>query len=59
MVTDRALIVAALRKKASRTVTHVFVSHHHPDHTVNIALFPNAEVVDGRCTNEFIPLSFV
>ena len=27
-------------------VTHVFLSHHHPDHTVNIALFPNAEVVD-------------
>ena len=24
----------------------VLVSHHHPDHTVNIALFPNAEVVD-------------
>ena len=22
------------------------VSHHHPDHTINIALFPNAEVVD-------------
>jgi len=27
-------------------VTHVFLSHHHPDHTLNIALFPNAEVVD-------------
>ena len=27
-------------------VTHVFLSHHHPDHTVNVALFPNAEVVD-------------
>jgi glyoxylase-like metal-dependent hydrolase (beta-lactamase superfamily II) len=27
-------------------VTHIFLSHHHPDHTVNIALFPNAEVVD-------------
>ena len=27
-------------------VTHVFLSHHHPDHTINIALFPNAEVVD-------------
>ena len=27
-------------------MTHVFLSHHHPDHTVNIALFPNAEVVD-------------
>jgi glyoxylase-like metal-dependent hydrolase (beta-lactamase superfamily II) len=27
-------------------VTHVFLSHHHPDHTLNVALFPNAEVVD-------------
>ena len=27
-------------------VTHVFFSHHHPDHTVNAALFPNAEIVD-------------
>ncbi len=27
-------------------VTHVFLTHHHPDHTINVALFPNAEVVD-------------
>lgn len=27
-------------------VTHVFISHHHPDHTINAALFPNATVVD-------------
>ena len=27
-------------------VTHVFVSHHHPDHTVRIGMFPNATVVD-------------
>lgn len=27
-------------------VTHVFISHHHPDHTVRVGLFPNAEVVD-------------
>src|SRR5512146_2651701 len=31
---------------APEAVSHVFLSHHHPDHTVNIALFPNAEVVD-------------
>ena len=31
---------------APDAVTHVFISHHHPDHTVNIALFPNAEVID-------------
>lgn len=28
------------------TVTHVFVSHHHPDHTIRIGMFPNATVVD-------------
>ena len=27
-------------------VTHVFLSHHHPDHTLNAGLFPNAWVVD-------------
>lgn len=29
-----------------RDVTHVFLSHHHPDHTINAALFPKATVVD-------------
>ena|ERR1700675_4230932 len=48
MVANRSRILdplAALDVSAD-TVTHVFLSHHHPDHTVNIALFPNAEVVD-------------
>ncbi len=27
-------------------VTDVVISHHHPDHTINIALFPNAAVHD-------------
>jgi len=48
MVADRALILGPLAELGVRPedVTHVFLSHHHPDHTVNIALFPNAEVVD-------------
>ena len=48
MVARRSLIVDPLRGLgvAPEAVTHVFLSHHHPDHTVNIALFPNAEVVD-------------
>lgn len=48
MVSDRRLILDALKRQgvSPEQVTHVFVSHHHPDHTVNIALFPNAEVVD-------------
>ena len=31
---------------APEAVSHVFLSHHHPDHTLNAALFLNAEVVD-------------
>lgn len=31
---------------AADEVTHVFLSHHHPDHTMNVALFPNADVID-------------
>ncbi len=48
MVARRSLILDPLAALGVRpeAVTHVFLSHHHPDHTVNIALFPNAEVVD-------------
>ena len=48
MVARRALILDPLRELGvePEAVTHVFLSHHHPDHTVNIALFQNAEVVD-------------
>jgi glyoxylase-like metal-dependent hydrolase (beta-lactamase superfamily II) len=48
MVARRSLILDPLGVLgvAPEAVTHVFLSHHHPDHTVNVALFPNAEVVD-------------
>ena len=48
MVKSRSLITDPLEALgvAPEAVTHVFLSHHHPDHTINIALFPNAEVVD-------------
>ncbi len=48
MVASRSLILDPLAALdvAPESVTHVFLSHHHPDHTINIALFPNAEVVD-------------
>jgi glyoxylase-like metal-dependent hydrolase (beta-lactamase superfamily II) len=48
MVADRGLILDPLRALGvePEAVTHVFLSHHHPDHTINIALFRNAEVVD-------------
>jgi glyoxylase-like metal-dependent hydrolase (beta-lactamase superfamily II) len=42
----RILDPLAARGIAPEAVTHVFLSHHHPDHTMNVALFPNAEVVD-------------
>jgi len=48
MVARRSLILDPLTALgvAPEAVTHVFLSHHHPDHTINVALFPNAEVVD-------------
>jgi glyoxylase-like metal-dependent hydrolase (beta-lactamase superfamily II) len=48
MVADRSRILGPLAelRVAPEDVTHVFLSHHHPDHTMNIALFANAEVVD-------------
>ena len=48
MVASRSRILDPLAKLGvdSDEVTHVFLSHHHPDHTMNVALFPNAEVVD-------------
>jgi glyoxylase-like metal-dependent hydrolase (beta-lactamase superfamily II) len=48
MVADTELILAPLRDLGLHPadVTHVVITHHHPDHTVNIGLFVNAEVVD-------------
>ncbi len=48
MVSSRAGLLAALaaRGVAPEAVTDVVFSHHHPDHTVNAALFPAARVHD-------------
>lgn len=48
LVAHRSRILDPLRDLgvAPEDVTHVFVSHHHLDHTLNIALFANAWVID-------------
>jgi glyoxylase-like metal-dependent hydrolase (beta-lactamase superfamily II) len=50
MVRSRSLILGPIERLGLTPddVTHVFVSHHHLDHTVNIALFLQAELVDYR-----------
>jgi glyoxylase-like metal-dependent hydrolase (beta-lactamase superfamily II) len=48
MVRDRELILGPLRAHGvtPEQVTDVVFSHHHPDHTLNAALFPNARFHD-------------
>jgi glyoxylase-like metal-dependent hydrolase (beta-lactamase superfamily II) len=48
MVADRGALLAALSAHGPHPedVTDVVFSHHHPDHTVNAALFPNARIHD-------------
>jgi len=48
MVPDRGRILEPLADLgiAPEQVTHVVLTHHHPDHALNAALFPSAEVVD-------------
>ena len=48
MVPSQGSILDPLAKlgESPTAVTDVVLSHHHPDHTVNAALFPNARVHD-------------
>ncbi len=48
MVASGAALLAALAAHGPQPgdVTDVVFSHHHPDHTVNAALFPNARIHD-------------
>jgi glyoxylase-like metal-dependent hydrolase (beta-lactamase superfamily II) len=52
MVSSRAKILDPLARLGVDVVdvTDVIISHHHPDHTVNIALFPAARVHDFQAT---------
>ena len=47
-MTSRARILDPLRELGvdPQAVTDVVFSHHHPDHTLNAALFPNARYHD-------------
>lgn len=48
MVPSRAAILDPLTAHgvAPEEVTDVIISHHHPDHTINIALFPDVRIHD-------------
>src|SRR5512134_3386424 len=48
LVRSRDAIVGPLAALgvAPQDVTDVVISHHHPDHTLNVALFPNARLHD-------------
>lgn len=48
ILSDPALLTGALAERGVGVddVTHVFVTHHHLDHTRNIGMFPTALVVD-------------
>ena len=48
MVPSQSVILDPLSELgvASADITDVVLSHHHPDHTMNVGLFPNARVHD-------------
>jgi len=52
MVPSREAILGPLAELglAPSDVTDVILSHHHPDHTVNIALFPDVNIHDNWAT---------
>jgi glyoxylase-like metal-dependent hydrolase (beta-lactamase superfamily II) len=54
MVSSRAAILDPIAELGHDPgdVTDVVISHHHPDHTINIALFPRARVHDHWATYE-------
>ncbi len=48
MVASRAALLTALAEQGvgAEAVTDIVFSHHHPDHTVNAAMFPRARIHD-------------
>ncbi len=49
-VWDQILNRLQLKGEKPEDVTHVFISHHHPDHVSKVGLFPNATIVDFWAT---------
>lgn len=47
---DDILSELSIRDLAPEDVTHIFISHHHPDHITQLGLFPNATLVDFWAT---------
>ena len=45
-VWDNILRTLGSQGVTPQDVTHVFISHHHPDHTTHLGLFPHAVTVD-------------
>ena len=54
MVPARSVLLDALAERGVRPedVTDVVISHHHPDHTLNVALFPVVPVHDVQAVYE-------
>ena len=52
LLRDRSDLVAALAQHQLEVgdVSHVFLTHHHVDHTRNVGMFPLAVVIDGAST---------
>ena len=52
MVPSQGVIAEPLRRLGvePEDVTDVILSHHHPDHTLNVGMFPNARVHDHWAT---------
>ena len=49
-VWDGILVKLTAKGVKPEDVTHIFISHHHPDHVTRLGLFPNATLVDFWAT---------
>ena len=48
---NKEILVKALKKvgvNKSRDISFIYLSHYHPDHFLNLKLFPNLDVYDGE-----------